>query len=61
MFKLTFSTANAAFDDDCGGRETAAAILREIADTLEDGLRRGAVRDLNGNSIGEWELPELRS
>ena len=55
MFKLKFKTANAAFVDDTARLESAR-ILREIADRLAQGYERGACRDYNGNTVGNWEL-----
>ena len=55
MFKLKFKTGNAAFVDDTARLESAR-ILREIADKMDDGFERGACRDYNGNTVGEWEL-----
>jgi len=57
MFKLEFSTDNAAFDDDVQGE--VARILRAVADGLEDGPilnTERPVRDVNGNTVGSWEL-----
>ena len=54
MFKLEFSTDNAAFDN-YGATETAR-ILRTIAKRIEEGNLDGKVMDLNGNSIGHYEL-----
>ena len=53
MFTLHFSTSNDAFDD-CP--EECVRILREIANALRHGQADGAVRDINGNTIGKWEL-----
>lgn len=52
MFKVEFSTGNAAFADDPDGEP--ARILREIAKKLADGARDGNIRDANGNTIGWW-------
>ena len=54
MFKLEFSTDNAAFDS-YGASETAR-ILRKIAKRIEEGTLDGKVLDLNGNSIGHYDL-----
>jgi hypothetical protein len=57
MFKLEFATDNAAFQD--GARiDEAARILREIADKMESKaqLGGGRVRDVNGNTVGHWEM-----
>jgi len=55
MFKLQFSTDNAAFEDDAKDLETVT-ILREIADKIERGTMAGRVRDSNGNTIGEFKF-----
>jgi len=62
MFKLEFSTDNAAFDN-YGATEIVplrqyltARILRTIAKRIEEGNLDGKVMDLNGNSIGHYEL-----
>ena len=55
MFKLEFETDNAAFDSYGLATETAR-ILRKIAKRIEEGLLDGKVIDLNGNSIGHYEL-----
>lgn len=57
MFKLSFSTDNAAFSGDDRALETAR-ILREIADKLEDGRENGVAMDYNGNRVGEWEFED---
>lgn len=54
MFKLEFRTGNAAFED-CAEQEISR-ILKEIANKVEDGSTGGKVKDINGNTIGEWDL-----
>lgn len=54
MFKLEFSTDNAAFTN-YAATETAR-ILRRIASKIEAGDLKGRVMDLNGNSIGHYDL-----
>ena len=60
MFKLEFSTDNAAFEDN--GQETRAhevqLILLRISAKLAHGDTFGAVKDSNGNTIGRWSLSE---
>jgi hypothetical protein len=64
MFTLTFKTGGAAFcspmtgeEDKYFASEEAARLLREIADELDSHSRyHGKIMDLNGNSIGEFEL-----
>ncbi len=59
MFKLEFSTDNAAFGDDHyeDRKSEIVRILRNVALKIEqDGLGLAAkVRDFNGNTIGKWE------
>jgi len=55
MFKLQFSTDNAAFDGDLKWMEIDS-ILRAVADRAGDGQTSGLIRDSNGNRIGQWEL-----
>lgn len=57
MFKLEFSTTNAAFIGD--GRIdpwAIADVLRDVATDVTDGPTRGSVIDPNGNIVGKWEL-----
>ncbi len=51
-FEITFSIDNAAFGD-CPMDE-AARILRDIAQKLEGGQNAGNIRDINGNTIGQY-------
>lgn len=55
MFKLEFSTGNAAFEGDSKWMEIDT-ILRAVADRAGDGQTSGPIRDSNGNRIGQWEL-----
>ena len=55
MFKLEFSTDNAAFEYSQGASETAK-ILRKLARRIEEGDFEGKVMDSNGNSIGHYDL-----
>ena len=54
MFKMEFKTGNAAFED--YAEQEISRILKEIADKVENGSTGGKVRDINGNTIGEWDL-----
>lgn len=58
MFKLEIETDNAAFED--GGNEELARILRKLADRITFGTYdeddNGALLDINGNKVGDWEL-----
>lgn len=53
--KIEFETSNAEFADN--GYQAVAQILRDIADSCENGFgfKSGKVRDLNGNRIGSWK------
>ena len=52
MFKLSFKTDNAAFEQ---GASEIARILRRIAEDIEQRERfEGSVRDINGNRIGQF-------
>ncbi len=56
MFKLTIDTDNAAFEDD---REIEIArILTHVAHRIKSGVRAEAVRDVNGNRVGSFDLTE---
>jgi hypothetical protein len=58
-FTLKFKTDNAAFGDGAGAAEVAR-ILRDVADKVANGRDYGSVQDINGNTVGDWdlELPE---
>jgi hypothetical protein len=51
MFTLKIKTDNAAFDDTA---QEIARILRDTADRLERGGEFGTLRDINGNTVGEF-------
>lgn len=56
MFKMKFTTENAAFAGGNGQAEMAR-ILRELADKIAAGYGRdgyGIVRDINGNQVGTY-------
>ncbi len=50
--KIEFETDNAAFED---GYSEVVAILREVADKIENGVTDGQIRDTNGNKVGKYE------
>ena len=59
MITIKFSTANDAFD--VPGPEIAR-ILRELARLVEDGVIGGdvyKVRDINGNTVGQFKYTEV--
>lgn len=53
-FQITMDTSNAAFteNDMC----EVARILRDVATSLESGSENGKCRDINGNTVGTWQL-----
>lgn len=53
-FTLTMATENAAFED--MPEYEVARILRKVADQIEDGDTTGRVRDINGNTVGAYDL-----
>ena len=52
---IEFDTDNAAFDD--GGIEIRR-ILYAIACEITDGKTTASIRDINGNTIGNWSWGE---
>jgi len=54
MFELKFKTNNATFEDYV--EQEVSRILKEIANKIENGSTGGKVKDINGNTIGEWDL-----
>ena len=55
MFTLKFKTDTAAFD--LYPSTEVASILAEVQKQIEyHGEMEGTIRDVNGNTIGEWEL-----
>lgn len=61
MFRLTMETDNAAFADD-GAHLEVARILRVAAAQIEEfgipDMDAVALRDTNGNVVGDYELTE---
>lgn len=56
-FTLKLETGNAAFDD--AAPAEIARILRDTAARIEfKGDTGGKLRDINGNTVGEWELAD---
>jgi len=62
MFRLTIQTDNAAFREDDGTPTSeargveVACILRAVAAHAEEGRCVGRCIDVNGNTVGEWEM-----
>ena len=52
MFTLKFDTDNAAFEDD--PKTEIARTMREVADKIEAGSIQDYIRDINGNTIGQF-------
>lgn len=60
MFKLEFSTDNAAFGDNDRAtleHEVEMRLLNIVA-SISHGIYQGVVRDSNGNTIGQWSLTD---
>lgn len=58
-FKLRIATDNAAFETDDDKRFEIARILRDTAETLEQGGDMEHVLvDINGNRVGRTEIEE---
>jgi len=51
-FSVEIRTSNAAFDDD--PTPELERIIRGLADTIRDGRTAGILRDVNGNTVGEF-------
>ena len=67
MFKIEFSTGNAAFhaddptdkwwDNMCRNTEIKN-VLKNIINQLENGKTEGSCVDINGNRVGTWSLTD---
>lgn len=53
-FKVEIDTSNAAFEDEASIE--VARLLKDIINKLEHGQYKGAVRDINGNKVGSFQL-----
>lgn len=51
-FTLTIESDNAAMRK----AEHVVSALREVAQRVRDGSDSGRIRDINGNTVGEFEL-----
>lgn len=56
MFKMNFSTENAAFDD--RPEMEIADIFAQTMKRIRNGQKSGRVLDSFGNTIGEWSMTE---
>jgi len=54
MFRLQIETGNAAFHEDGAGE--ISRILENVAERVKNGDHTGIVRDVNGNTVGSFEL-----
>jgi hypothetical protein len=52
LFKLEIDTENAAFEDP----SEVPRMLEEIAIKIQAGQMNGKVKDINGNTCGEWSF-----
>ncbi len=56
-FNISFDSSNAAFGDN---REEAldevTRIVKEVMTKIQNGREDGVVKDLNGNTIGDWNF-----
>ena len=57
MFRLTIKTENAAFEDP-GPASELVRILHVAASHLAAGTMSGKLRDINGNTVGEFAYEE---
>ena len=53
MFKMSFKTSNAAFDD---MEFEVTRILQDVKHEVMKGETEGTIMDINGNKVGEWSL-----
>jgi len=64
-FSLVFSMDNSAFDGGDNSADEVVRILHTVADQIDWegalGNPFGRVRDLNGNTIGRWEVTDTDS
>ena len=54
MFTLKMSTDNAAFEPEPSGE--IMRILKNIHHSISEGAKDGTCRDINGNTVGKWEI-----
>ena len=52
---IKFDTDNEAFNDTAFSFEVAR-ILGKISQKVNDGYVDGTIHDINGNTVGAWEL-----
>jgi len=58
MFTIKIETDNAAFEGSGCGRELSRILARLAAEIKDADTRAdsGKLRDINGNTVGSWEL-----
>ncbi len=57
MFKLSFATDNAAFNEDTRSRAyEVSRILDAVNEAVRHAETHGRIRDCNGNHVGDWSL-----
>ena len=54
MLTITFETENAAFEGD--KLREIAKMVRQVAEKIEAGRDSGKIMDVNGNSIGTFDV-----
>ena len=52
MFRLEIRLGNAAMSDG----SDIVGVFDDVVRKLEAGYTRAAIRDINGNTVGEWSL-----
>ena len=52
--KIEYSTDNAAFDEEL--MDEVDRISRDISGKVREGIVEGGIKDINGNTIGHWEV-----
>lgn len=52
MFSIKIETTNAAFDDN--PEHQLGLLLDKVKTEIEFGFTSGKLRDINGNTVGEW-------
>ena len=55
MFKVKIKIWNAAFDDE-GKAMELSRMLKEVASKIERGFYQGKIKDINGNTVGEYSI-----
>ncbi len=60
MLEIKMKTSNAALRMDDGeiDMNVVATMLRNIADSIENGLENGCIMDVNGNNVGNWKVED---